>query len=148
MKVILDYLSDWRRAVQNSWHCISEKRKVGQIFVQVWPKHLEAARDLKEHYPDLGIQDIETSESRDQLKSICECTGTLQFEIGQWATAWLVNRTSLGTFYKSYIPDIVELGGRDSFETYFGLTIAEFYGEFEEFTGFTSKGQLAILSTN
>ena len=109
---------------------------------------LEAARDLKERYPDLGIQNIETSESRDQLQPICECTGTLQFEIGQWATAWLVNRTSLDTFYKSYIPDIVELGGRDSFETHFGLTIAEFYGEFEEFMSFTSKDQLAILSTN
>ena len=106
---------------------------------------LEAARDLKERYPDLGIQNIETSESRDQLQPICECTGTLQFEIGQWATAWLVNRTSLDTFYKSYIPDIVDLGGHGSFEAHFGLTIHEFYGEFEEFMNSSTENQLAIL---
>jgi hypothetical protein len=90
---------------------------------------------------------METSESRDELRSICDCTGTLQYETGQWATAWLVNRTSLDIFYKSYIPDIVELGGRKSFASHFGLTIPEFYSEFEEFMSFTSEQQLAILPT-
>ena len=108
---------------------------------------LEAARDLKERHPDIGIQDIETSESRDELQSICDCTGMLQYETGQWATAWLVNRTSLDIFYKSYIPDIVELGGHGSFETHFGLTIQEFYGEFEEFMDSTTNNQLEILPT-
>jgi len=88
---------------------------------------------------------METSESRDELQSICDCTGTLQYETGQWATAWLVNRTSLDTFYKSYIPGIVELGGHQSFVAHFGLTIPEFYSEFEEFMSFTSEQQLAIL---
>ena len=112
--------------MQNSWHCISVKRKVG---------------------PNIGIQDIETSESRDYLKSICDCTGTLQYETGQWATAWLVNRTSLDIFYKSYIPDIVDLGGHGSFVTHFGLTIQEFYSEFEEFMNSTTNNQLEILPT-
>jgi len=109
---------------------------------------LRSAKDLKERYPDIGIQDIETSESRDELQSICDCTGTLQYETGQWATAWLVNRTSLDIFYKSYIPDIVELGGHESFETHFGFTTQEFYGEFEKFMSFTSEEQLAILPKN
>ena len=106
---------------------------------------LESAKDLKERYPDIGIQDIETSESRDALKSICDCTGMLQYETGQWATAWLVNRTSLDIFYKSYIPDIVELGGHGSFEKHFGLTVQEFYGEFDEFMSSRTGNQSAIL---
>ncbi len=109
---------------------------------------LRSAKDLKERYPDIDIQDIETSESRDELQSICDCTGTLQYKMGQWATARLVNRTSLDIFYKSYIPDIVELGGHESFAAHFGLTIQEFYSEFEEFMSFTSKEQLEILPTN
>ena len=108
---------------------------------------LEAARDLNERHPGIGIQDIETSESRDELQSICDCAGMLQYETGQWATAWRVNRTSLDIFYKSYIPDIVELGGHGSFETHFGLTIQEFYGEFEEFMNSTTNNQLEILPT-
>jgi hypothetical protein len=106
---------------------------------------LRSAKDLKERHPDIGIQDIETSESRDALRSICDCTGMLQYETGQWATAWLVNRTSLDSFYKSYIPDIVELGGHGSFEKNFGLTVQEFYGEFDEFMSSSTGNQLAIL---
>ena len=109
---------------------------------------LMSANDLKQRYPDIGIQDIETSESRDALQSTCDCTGTLQFETGQWAMAWLVNRMSLDIFYKSYIPDIVELGGHESFERHFGLTIQDFYGEFDEFMSSAFEEQLAILPTN
>jgi hypothetical protein len=108
---------------------------------------LMSAKDLKGRYPDIGIQDMETSESREELQAICDCTGTLQYQTGQWATAWLVNRTSLDIFYKSYIPDIVEFGGRKSFASHFGLTIPEFYSEFEEFMSFTTEQQLAILPT-
>jgi len=109
---------------------------------------LRSAKDLKERHPDIGIQYIETSESRNALQSICDCTGMLQYETGQWATAWLANRTSLDIFYKSYIPDIVELGGHGSFETHFGLTIQEFYGEFDEFMSSNTQNQLAILPAN
>jgi len=106
---------------------------------------LESAKDLQKRHPGIGIQDIETSELRDALQSICACTGMLQYETGQWATAWLVNRTSLDIFYKSYIPDIVELGGHSSFEKHFGLTVQEFYGEFDEFLSSSTENQLAIL---
>ena len=106
---------------------------------------LESAKDLQKLHPGIGIQDIETSESRDALQSFCDCTGMLQYETGQWATAWLVNRTSLDIFYKSYIPDIVDLGGHGSFEKHFGLTVQEFYGEFDAFMSSGAENQLAIL---
>ena len=114
-------------------------------FRMAMAEALESAKNLQERHPGIGIQDIETSESRDALQSICDCTGMLQYETGQWATAWLVNRTSLDIFYKSYIPDIVDLGGHGSFEKHFGLTVQEFYGEFDEFMSSSTGNQLAIL---
>ena len=105
---------------------------------------LQSAKDLRKTYPGLTIRDIETSELRDMVT--CHgCQGRLQYETGQWATAWLVNMTSLDHFYKVYIPSISEYGGEKAFENSFGLAIDEFYAEFEAFMNLATETQMSIL---
>ena len=73
--------------------------------------------------------------------------GTLQFDTGQWATQWLINKTSLDTFYLSFLPDNATLGWVASFTKHFGLTPDAFYAEFDNFMNLSREAQLAILLT-
>ena len=105
---------------------------------------LQGAKDLRKANPGLTIRDIETSELRDMVT--CDgCQYYLQYATGQWATAWLINMTSLDHFYKVYIPSISEYGGEKAFENSFELTIDEFYAEFEAFMNLATETQMSIL---
>jgi len=108
---------------------------------------LKTAKELRVKHPDLTIKDIETSELRDRIVCADGCTGTLQYETGEWATALLIyDYADMDVFYKSYIPDIFEIGGAESFHKHFGLTLEQFYIAFEEFMNLTEQEQMIILN--
>ena len=69
----------------------------------------------------------------------------MQYATGQWATAWLVNQSSLDDFFFTFYPNVYELGVEGAFEEAFGLTMEEFYVEFEEFLNLPADQQMAIL---
>ena len=109
---------------------------------------LDVALALRSLIPGLRIQDIETSKLSKRVSALCGlCMGTLQSETGQWATQWLINKTSLDTFYLSFLPDNATLGWVASFTKHFGLTPDAFYAEFDNFMNLSREAQLAILLT-
>ncbi len=113
-------------------------------FEQEMAYALEQTQDLRALVPDLTIQDL--ADSRDRVGSYCGlCFGVMQYATGQWATAWLVNQSSLDDFFFTFYPNVYELGVDGAFEEAFGLTMEEFYVEFEEFLELPVDQQMAIL---
>lgn len=113
-------------------------------FEQEMAYALEQTQDLRALVPDLTIQDL--ADDRDRVGSYCGlCFGVMQYAIGQWATAWLVNQSSLDDFFFTFYPNVYELGVEGAFEEAFGLTMEEFYVEFEEFLNLPADQQMAIL---
>ncbi len=117
-------------------------------FKQEMEVALATASRLRSLIPRLRLHDIETEQLRDRVLAFCgRCMGQLQFETGQWATAWLVRKTSLDTFYLSFLQDNASLGWIASFTKHFGLTPDAFYIEFDNFMNLSLEAQSAILST-
>tara|TARA_B100000405_G_C16706201_1_gene417907 strand:- start:1200 stop:2042 length:843 start_codon:yes stop_codon:yes gene_type:complete len=113
-------------------------------FEQEMAYALEQTQDLRDLVPDLTIQDL--ADSRERVGSYCGlCFGVMQYATGQWATAWLVNQSSLDDFFFTFYPNVYELGVDGAFEKAFGLTMEEFYVEFEEFLELPAEQQMAIL---
>ena len=115
-------------------------------FEQEMAYALEQTQDLRDLVPDLTIRDL--ADSRERVGSYCGlCFGVMQYATGQWATAWLVNQSSLDDFFFTFYPNVYELGVDGAFEKAFGLTMEEFYVEFEEFLELPADQQMAILPT-
>ena len=113
-------------------------------FEQEMAFALEQTQDLRDLVPDLTIRDL--ADSRERVGSYCGlCFGVMQYATGQWATAWLVNQSSLDDFFFTFYPNVYELGVDGAFEKAFGLTMEEFYVEFEEFLELPAEQQMAIL---
>jgi len=105
---------------------------------------LSSSRDLRDLVPNLTIQDI--ADDRGRVREYCGlCFGHLQYETGQWATAWLVHQSSLDNFFLEFFPNAYELGIDGAFEEAFDLSIEEFYIEFEKFMELPFDQQMAIL---
>ena len=113
-------------------------------FEQEMAYALDETQSLRDLVPDLTIRDL--ADSRDRVGSYCGlCFGVMQYATGQWATAWLVNQSSLDDFFFTFYPNVYELGVDGAFEKAFGLTMEEFYVEFEEFLELPADQQMAIL---
>ena len=113
-------------------------------FRQRMEDALNEAKWLRGIVPGLTIEDI--ADSRERVAEYCGlCFGVLQYATGQWATAWLTNRTSVDSVFFDYFPSFYELGPDGAFEDAFGLTISEFYVEFEKFMQLPFDEQMAIL---
>ena len=113
-------------------------------FEQEMAYALQETQDLRDLVPDLTIRDL--ADSRDRVGSYCGlCFGVMQYATGQWATAWLVNQSSLDDFFFTFYPNVYELGVDGAFEKAFGLTMEDFYVEFEEFLELPADQQMAIL---
>ena len=115
-------------------------------FRQMMEEAMGAVHELRGEYPQLSIRDLHDEESTYATEKVCDyCVGRLQYEFGQWATALLVAKSSIDILYKDFIQEM-HLVGRDSaFKQYFGLTMEEFYSEFESFLEQDIDAQMRIL---
>ena len=105
---------------------------------------LDESHDLREIVPNLTIADIAADRAR--VNAYCGlCFGVLQYATGQWATAWLVNRTSLDAVFLEFFPQVFELGIEGAFNRVFGLSTDQFMVEFESFMNLPRSEQLQIL---
>ena len=103
---------------------------------------LNESLELRSLIPNLTIADI--AADRDRVSAYCGlCFGTLQYATGQWATAWLANRTSVDAVFLEFFPMVYDQGIDQAFETTFGLTIDDFMDEFEEFMKLPAKNSWA-----
>ena len=115
-------------------------------FRQRMDEALNESLELRSLIPNLTIADI--AADRDRVSAYCGlCFGTLQYATGQWATAWLANRTSVDAVFLEFFPMVYDQGIDQAFETTFGLTIDDFMDEFEEFMKLPRQEQLGILPT-
>ena len=113
-------------------------------FRQRMIEALDESHDLREIVPNLTIADIAADRAR--VNAYCGlCFGTLQYATGQWATAWLVNRTSVDAVFLEFFPQVFELGIEGAFNRVFDLSTDQFMVEFESFMNLPRSEQLKIL---
>ena len=123
------YLAD-----QNGWLSFEERMD----------ESLDRALHLRTTVPNLTIADI--AADRERVNDYCGlCFGVLQYETGQWATAWLANKTSVDEVFHGFFPRASEKGIDRAFELSFGLSIDEFMVQFEDFLRLPRAQQMAIL---
>jgi len=67
------------------------------------------------------------------------------YNIGAWAVACLVHKTSPNVLLDTFYPNIAELGWAKTFKLAFGLSPAEFEKEFMKFMKLTTDEQTKIL---
>jgi hypothetical protein len=127
------YLAD-----QNGWLSFTERME----------EALDGALDLRTTVPNLTIADIADDRQLERVNDYCGlCFGVLQYETGQWATAWLANKTSVDEVFHGFFPRTYEHGLDRAFELSFGLSIDEFMVQFEDFLQLPRSQQTAILPT-
>lgn len=127
------YLAD-----QNGWLSFTERME----------EALDGALDLRTTVPNLTIADIADDRQLERVNDYCGlCFGVLQYETGQWATAWLANKTSVDEVFHGFFPRTYEHGLDRAFELSFGLSIDEFMVQFEDFLQLPRSQQMAILPT-
>ena len=85
-------------------------------------------------YKNLALRDAEV---HDPKLSPCE--------IGTWAVACLVRKTSPNMLLDTFYPNIAELGWAKTFKLSFGMSPAEFEKEFMKFMKLTTDEQTPIL---
>ena len=146
---VLDYdsLPRWLEEGSAEFLALYLSDKEGWVsFRQMMEEAMDAVHELRREYPQLSIRNLHDEESTYATEKICDyCVGRLQYEFGQWATALLVEKSSIDILYKKFIP-AMHLAGRDrAFEQYFGLTMVEFYAEFELFLEKDISAQMRIL---
>jgi len=125
------YLAD-----QNGWLSFTERMEGA----------LDGALDLRTTVPNLTIADIADDRQLERVIDYCGlCFGVLQYETGQWATAWLANKTSVDEVFHGFFPQTYEHGIDRAFELSFGLSIDEFMVQFEDFLQLPRSQQMAIL---
>ena len=123
-------------AEQNGWLSFEERMS----------EALNETLELRAMIPNLTIADI--AADRERVIDYCGlCHGVLQYATGQWATAWLANKTSVDEVFLGFFPRAYEHGVEQAFELSFGLSIDEFMVEFEDFLSLPRAQQMAILPT-
>ena len=107
---------------------------------------LETSKRLSKKVPGISLADVATNKLRDRTFNYCgNCIGSIQYEFGIWATAYLANLTSIDTVYKEYIPRAHYLGWTTAFEEIFGLSVDQFYQDFADFLLLDTAEQMNIL---
>ena len=107
-------------------------------------ENLLAAKNVRSDW-GLSLRDVETRDGQARVRELCDCGGMLYYETGTWATAWLVNRSSVDAFLFDYFPRLSYDGWEVTFQNVFGLTMDEFYTEFDAFLDLPIEEQMAIL---
>jgi hypothetical protein len=107
-------------------------------------ENLLSARDVREDW-GLSLRDVETRAGQAKVRELCDCGGQLYYETGTWAAAFLVNRSSVDEFLFDYFPRLSHDGWEVTFRDVFGLTMDEFYDEFDAFLDQPIEQQMAIL---
>jgi hypothetical protein len=107
-------------------------------------ENLLSARDVRSSW-GLSLRDVETRDGQAKVRELCDCGGQLYYETGTWAAAWLVNRSSADEFLFDYFPRLSYDGWEATFRDIFGLTMDEFYDEFDAFLDQPIEQQMAIL---
>jgi hypothetical protein len=67
------------------------------------------------------------------------------YDIGAWAVAYLVHKTSPNVLLETFYPNIADLGWAKTFKLSFGMSPAEFEKEFMKFMKLTTIEQTPIL---
>jgi hypothetical protein len=107
-------------------------------------QNLLSARDVRSRW-GLSLRDVETRDGQAKVRELCDCGGQLYYETGTWAAAWLVNRSSVDEFLFDYFPRLSYDGWEETFRDVFGLTMDEFYDEFDAFLDQPIEQQMATL---
>ena len=107
-------------------------------------RNLLSARDVRSRW-GLSLRDVVTRDGQARVRELCDCGGQLYYETGTWAAAWLVNRSGIDEFLFDYFPRLSYDGWEVTFKNVFGLTMDEFYDEFDAFLDQPIEQQMAIL---
>ena len=107
-------------------------------------ENLLSAKKVRSEW-GVSLRDVETRDGQGRVRELCDCGGMLYYETGTWATAWLVNRSSVDAFLFDYFPRLSYDGWEFTFQNVFGLTMDEFYTEFDAFLDLPIEEQMAIL---
>ena len=107
-------------------------------------ENLDSARRVRSEW-GISLRDVETRKRQAAVNAACECGGMLYYETGTWATQWLVSRSGVDAFLVDYFPRVAFLGWEVAFEEAFGMTIGDFYTEFDKFLDQPREVQLALL---
>ena len=67
------------------------------------------------------------------------------YDIGPWAIAYLVHKSSPNVLLDAFYPNIAKLGWAKTFKLAFGMSPAEFEKEFMKFMKLTTDEQTPIL---
>ena len=108
---------------------------------------LMAMKSFSARFPGISIRDVDTSEQTERLQAYCGtlCIGALQYEFGHIAFRYLENKTSSDKILYEYWDESTTLGWADAFDKVFGLSLTQFYAEFETFLMLSLEEQLSIL---
>jgi hypothetical protein len=124
----------------------SKKDPASLNFQDRMREALETSKRLSKKVPGISLADVATNTLRDRTFNYCgNCIGSIQYEFGIWATAYLANLTSIDTVYKEYIPRAHYLGWTAAFEEIFGLSVDQFYKDFADFLLLGTDEQMNIL---
>ncbi len=107
-------------------------------------ENLLSAKKVRSEW-GVSLRDVETRDGQARVRELCDCGGMLYYETGTWATAWLVNRSSIDAFLVDYFPRLSYDGWEVTFQNAFGLTMDEFYTEFDAFLDLPIDEQMSIL---
>jgi hypothetical protein len=67
------------------------------------------------------------------------------YNIGAWAIAYLVHKTSPNVLLDTFYPNIAQLGWVKTFKLAFGMSPTQFEAEFMQFMKLTTDEQTRIL---
>ena len=115
-------------------------------FESTMKQNLESALNVKQR--GYSLRDVATRKGQRQIAELCRCGGQLYYDTGTWATAWLVNRSGEDAFFVEHFPNVAYVGFEKAFKNAFGLTLDEFYSEFDTFLDKPKSEQLKILKLN
>ena len=95
---------------------------------------LDAAKASMLRYKNLTLKDAEVYDPK-----------LSPYEIGAWAVAYLVHKSSPNVLLDTFYPNIAKLGWAKTFKLSFGMSPAQFEAEFMKFMKLTTDEQTPIL---
>ncbi len=132
-----------------SWYIAGKKGWVGsqsgiEDFTNEMDKRMTQIESFRAANPDFFLSESQDL-THDQVKERVDEAGTLLYKAGSWAIAWIVHQAGYDAFYKDFYQDLPKIGWKSSFEKNIGMSIDEFYTQFEEFMSRSRQEKLAIL---
>ena len=97
-------------------------------------ERLDAAKASMLRYKNLTLEDAQPYDAK-----------LSPYDIGPWAIAYLVHKTSPNVLLDTFYPNIAKLGWTKTFKLSFGMSPAEFEKEFMNFMKLTTDEQTPIL---